>query len=327
MAGLGGNYLFGIYSKEIKASLGYDQSTLNLIGFFKDLGANVGIFSGLIAEIYLALYGNDPRSLIFLIAWLPATVSVAFVYTIRTISAGRQANEKLVTFPPVAYDASATIVCVLLFFPLFIIFREELFLWNQKKIPASDVRIEIPPQSTIRSEELSRTSCFSEICSKPPRGEDYTILQALFGVDMPILPISTACGIGSNLTAVDNLGQIGESLGYPMKTVNSFVSLVSIWNYFGRIFAGLISEKLLVKYKFPRPLMTTIFLFLSCVGHLLIAFPVPRSVYVASVIIGFSFGAQFPLLTAIISEIFGLKHYRILFNVGQLASPVGSYLT
>ncbi|KAK1373562.1 Protein nuclear fusion defective 4 [Heracleum sosnowskyi] len=368
MAAVGSTYVFGIYSKEIKASLGYDQSTLNLIGFFKDLGSNVGIISGLIAEvtptwflllianslnfantgvlvtcvknfpenrgvllgllkgfaglsgaimtqIYLALYGNDPQSLILLIAWLPAAVSLVFVYTIRTINAGRQQNEvkvlyqflyvsivlalfimvmiitqKLVTFSPVAYDASATLVCGLLIFPLFIVFRKELFLWNQNRISTcpNDVRIEIPAQTTTRSEEMPKTSCFSEILKKPPRGEDYTILQALLSVDMLIVLISTACGIGSNLTAIDNLGQIGESLGYPTKTINSFVSLVSIWNYFGRIFAG--------------------------------------SVYVASVIIGFSFGAQFPLLNAIISELFGLKHYATLFNVGQLASPVGSYL-
>lgn len=441
MASVGGTYVFAIYSKEIKASLGYDQSTLNLIGFFKDLGSNIGIISGLIAEvtptwfllligsslnfvgyfviwlavtgkiakpkvwqmctymciaanslnfantgvlvtcvknfpenrgvllgllkgfaglsgaimtqIYLALYGNDPQSLILLIAWLPAAISMVFVYTIRTINAGRQQNEvrvlyqflyvsivlalfimvmiitqKLVTFPPVAYDASATVVCGLLIFPLFIVFRKELFLWNEKRISTSpnDVKIEIPAQTTTRSEEMPKTSCFSEILHKPPRGEDYTILQALLSVDMLIVLISTACGIGSNLTAIDNLGQIGESLGYPKKTINSFVSLVSIWNYFGRIFAGLISEKLLVKFKFPRPLMITLFLFMSCAGHLLIAFPFPGSVYVASVIIGFTFGAQFPLLNAIVSELFGLKHYATLFNVGQLASPVGSYL-
>ncbi|KAL8092439.1 protein NUCLEAR FUSION DEFECTIVE 4-like [Apium graveolens] len=441
MAAIGSTYVFGIYSKEIKASLGYDQSTLNLIGFFKDLGSNVGIISGLIAEItptwlllligsslnfvgyfliwlavtgkiakpkvwhmctymciaanslnfantgvlvtcvknfpenrgvllgllkgfaglsgaimtqiYLALYGNDPQSLILLIAWLPAAVSMVFVYTIRTINAGREQNEvkvlyqflyvsivlalfimvmiitqKLVTFSPVAYDASATLVCGLLIFPLFIVFRKELFLWNQKKIFTcpNDARIEIPAQTTTRSEEVPKTSWFYEILNKPPRGEDYTILQALLSRDMLIVLISTACGIGSNLSAIDNLGQIGESLGYPIKTINSFVSLVSIWNYFGRIFAGLVSEKLLIKFKFPRPLMITLFLFLSCVGHLLIAFPAPGSVYVASVIIGFSFGAQFPLLNAIISELFGIKHYATLFNVGQLASPVGSYL-
>lgn len=51
MAGAGATYLFGVYSKEIKSSLGYDQTTLNLLGFFKDLGANVGVLSGLIAEV------------------------------------------------------------------------------------------------------------------------------------------------------------------------------------------------------------------------------------------------------------------------------------
>lgn len=441
MAGVGGTYIFGIYSKEIKTSLGYDQSTLNLLGFFKDLGSNIGVFSGLISEItptwfllligssfnfvgyfviwlavtgkiakpkvwhmctymciaanslnfantgvlvtcvknfpenrgillgllkgfaglsgaimtqiYLALYGDDPQSLIILIAWLPAAISLVFVYTIRTMKIIRKPNEvrvlyhflyvsivlalflmvmtitqKLVTFPRAAYAASATLVCGLLFFPLSIVFREELLLWNQKKIPTNptNITIEIPTSSTTRPVEMPKTSCFSEICNKPPRGEDYTILQAVFSIDMLILLISTACGIGSNLTAIDNLGQIGESLGYPTKTINSFVSLVSIWNYFGRIFAGLVSEKLLVKLKFPRPLMTTLFLFLSSIGHLLIAFPVPGSVYVASVIIGFSFGAQFPLLNAIISELFGLKHYATLFNVGQLASPLGSYI-
>ncbi|KAL0370115.1 UNVERIFIED_CONTAM: hypothetical protein Sangu_0329600 [Sesamum angustifolium] len=50
MAGAGATYLFGVYSKEIKATLEYDQTTLNLLGFFKDLGANVGVLSGLIAE-------------------------------------------------------------------------------------------------------------------------------------------------------------------------------------------------------------------------------------------------------------------------------------
>lgn len=143
---------------------------------------------------------------------------------------------------------------------------------------------------------------------------------------MLVLFIATFCGLGTSLTAVDNLGQIGESLGYPLKTVKSFVSLVSIWNYFGRVFSGFVSETLLAKFKFPRPLMMTLVLLLSCIGQLLIAFPVPGSVYIASVIIGFSFGAQLPLLFAIISELFGLKYFSTLFNCGQIASPLGSYI-
>ncbi|KAK3021029.1 hypothetical protein RJ639_045342 [Escallonia herrerae] len=231
-------------------------------------------------------------------------------------------TQKLVPFSRAAYAVSgSTVVCALLFAPLFISIREELALWNQNKHNTVEWK-----STSSQVEDRSKVSCFEDIFNKPPRGDDYTILQAVLSVDMLILLIATVCGLGSSLSAVDNMGQIGESLGYPKKTTQTFVSLLSIWNYFGRIFAGFVSEKLLLRYKFPRPLMTTLVLFLSCIGYLLIAFPVPGSVYVASIIIGFSFGAHFPLLSAIISELFGLKHYATLFNVGQLASPIGSYL-
>ncbi|WZY89900.1 hypothetical protein YC2023_046635 [Brassica napus] len=458
MACAGATYLFGTYSKDIKSTLGYDQTTLNLLGFFKDLGANVGVMSGLIAEVtptwfvltvgsamnfvgyfmiwltvtgkvskpkvwqmclyicigansqnfantgalvtcvknfpesrgvmlgllkgyvglsgaimtqlYFAIYGNDSKSLILLIAWLPAVVSLVFVYSIREKKVVRQRNElnvfynflylsiflalflmamniaeKQVHFTKAAYAASATICCVLLFVPLTVAVKQEIEVWNMKKLPPSEVKVEnlsrmgdlpgSPLEKKVETpkkeidlvhEEKEMKSCFLTVFDQPPRGEDYTILQALLSLDMIILFVATFCGLGSSLTAVDNLGQIGESLGYPNHTVSSFVSLVSIWNYFGRVFSGFVSEYLLAKYKLPRPLMMTFVLLLSCAGHLLIAFPVPGSVYIASILMGFSFGAQLPLLFAIISELFGLKYYSTLFNCGQLASPLGSYI-
>ncbi|XP_011032303.1 PREDICTED: uncharacterized protein LOC105131167 [Populus euphratica] len=451
MAGAGATYLFGTYSKDIKATLGYDQTTLNLLGFFKDLGANVGVLSGLLAEVtptwfvlvvgsamnfagyfmiwmsvtqriakpavwqmclyicigansqnfantgalvtcvknfpesrgvmlgmlkgfvglsgaiftqfYLAIYGTDSKSLILLIGWLPAALSVIFAYTVRERKPERQPNElkvfyqflivsivlalflmamniveKLVDFSKAAYAGSATVVCVMLFIPLVIAIKEDWIHWNLKHQegmkPATeataekklDIAPEVKSEISKEQEEKVRKSCFLTICNKPPRGQDYTILQALLSIDMLILFAATFCGLGASLTAVDNLGQIGESLGYPTRTIKSFVSLVSIWNFFGRVFAGFVSESLLVKYKMPRPLMMTFVLLLACVGYLLIAFPFSGSVYVASVITGFSFGAQLPLLFAIISELFGLKYYSTLFNCGQLASPLGSYI-
>ncbi|XP_055832017.1 protein NUCLEAR FUSION DEFECTIVE 4-like [Solanum dulcamara] len=460
MSGAGATYLFGTYSQEIKLSLGYDQTTLVLLGFFKDLGANVGVLSGLIAEVsptwfvllvgaamnftgyfmiwfsvigkiskpkvwqmciyiclgansqnfantgalvtsvrnfpesrgnmigllkgftglsgaimtqlYLAVYGNDAQSLILLIAWLPAALSLVFVYTIREMKVVRQPNqqtvffhcllisivlalflmvmtllEKAVSFSHAAYVVAAAVSCALLFSPLLVFIREELAIWRQmKQMPvdnggAANTNAENPPvtvednelnqipepQKEINSKTSTSSSCFSKIFfEKPARGEDYTILQALLSTDMLILFLATFCGLGSSLTAVDNMGQIGGSLGYPKTTVKSFLSLLSIWNFFGRIFSGFVSESLLVRYKFPRTLMMTLVLLLSCIGLLLIAFPFPRSLYVASIIIGFSFGAQLPLLFTIISELFGLKYYSTLFNCGQLASPLGSYI-
>ncbi|KAE8718303.1 Actin-related protein 2/3 complex subunit 1B, putative isoform 1 [Hibiscus syriacus] len=446
MAGTGATYLFGTYSKEIKATLDYDQTTLNLLGFSKDLGANIGVFSGLIAEvtptwfvlllgaafnfggyfmiwlavtgriakpkvwqmcvyicigansqnfantgalitsvknfpesrgsmlgllkgftglsgavmtqIYLAVYGNDSKSLILLIGWLPAAISVIFVYTIRTMKPVKHPNEvnvlyqflgasvvlavflmavtlaeKLVTFSRAAFAGVTTVVCFLVFSPLFICIREELLVWNIQKQPTdppSEITVERPTaqvgEPNQMDDEKVVRSCFLTIFDKPERGEDYTILQALTSVDMWVLFLSTFCGLGASLTAVDNLGQIGESLGYPNKTVTSFISLLSIWNFFGRVFSGFVSETLIVKYKVPRPLMMTMVLLLACIGYLLVAFPVPGSLYAASIIIGFSFGAQYPLIFAIISELFGLKYYSTLFNCGQLVSPLGSYI-
>ncbi|KAI3511833.1 hypothetical protein L1887_18993 [Cichorium endivia] len=450
MAGAGATYLFGIYSKDIKTTLGYDQTTLNLIGFFKDLGANIGVISGLIAEvtptwcllligaavnftgyfmmwlavthrlpepriwqmclymciaanaqnfentgvlvttlrnfpenrgvvlgllkgftglsgaimaqIYLAVYGDDSKALILLIAWLPAALSVVFVYTIREIHGvkTKPSNElrvfyhflflsivlalfimaitiaqKLVTFSPTAYAGSSSAVCFLLFAPLFISIKQELALLKNttqestiiSEVETQNLDHEEQEQPSLNFKPKSKPSCFQYIfLNKPDRGEDYSILQALLSTDMLILYVATFCGLGTSFTAVDNLGQIGESLGYPRKSISTFVSLLSIWNYFGRIFSGFVSEHLLVTHKFPRPFMMTLVLLLSCIGHLLIAFPFSGSVYIASIIIGFSFGAQLPLLFAIVSELFGLKHFTTLFNCAQLGSPLGSYV-
>jgi len=108
--------------------------------------------------------------------------------------------------------------------------------------------------------------------------------------------------------------------------VDAFVSLISVWNYASRVTAGYASEALLSRYGFPRPLALTLVLLASCAGHLLIAFGVPCALYAASVLIGFCFGAQWPLLYAVISELFGLRCYPTLYNLGAVASPVGAYV-
>ncbi|BAS86882.1 protein NUCLEAR FUSION DEFECTIVE 4 [Oryza sativa Japonica Group] len=472
----GATYIFGIYSKVLKSSLGYDQRTLNTLSFFKDLGANVGVISGLINEVtppwvvlamgaamnlagylmiylaidgrtarppvwlmciyicvgansqsfantgalvtcvknfpesrgivlgllkgfvglsgaiftqlYVAIYGDDAKSLVLLIAWLPAAISILFVHTVRIMpylpSRRRRADGELeasaatsndaffcflyisialatylltmivvqnqTNFSHTAYVVSATALLLVLFLPLVVVIKQEYQI--KKELDDSlreppTVTIEKPAaaamqMSAITTKPKTETpsssspapappscclgSCLKHMFNPPAQGEDYTILQALVSVDMLVLFLATICGVGGTLTAIDNMGQIGQSLGYPAKSIKTFISLISIWNYAGRVTSGFASEMFLARYRFPRPLMLTAVLLLACVGHLLIAFGVAQSLYAASVIIGFCFGAQWPLLFAIISEVFGLKYYSTLYNFGSVASPVGAYV-
>lgn len=426
----GTSYMFGIYSNSIKQFLGYDQTTITLLSFFKDLGGNLGVIAGLVYEIappwvvlfigailnfgsyflvwlaitgrtrgphvwqmclytliganslsypntgtlvtcvtnfprgrgivigllkgfiglsgaiitqlYRALYGeDDSTSLVLLIAWLPPLVSFIFLPTIRIMKSTMREQDidvfrrfiyvslglagflmivivlqSKLSFSTWEFVGSASVVLIsIILLPLVIVINEEMNTGKNEVSPVSPQRNGLPEVPSL-----------SSIFSPPERGEDYSILQAVFSLDMMILFVSTTCGVGGILAMIDNLGQIGESLGYPDRSVATFVSLVSIWNYLGRVSVGWWSEILLTKYRFPRPLLLTIALLISCTGHVLVACAVPNSLYAASMIMGFCLGAQLPLVCTIISEIFGLKHYSTLYNVGSVSTPVGSYI-
>ncbi|XP_054784744.1 uncharacterized protein LOC129291431 [Prosopis cineraria] len=450
----GASYMFALYSRDIKSVLGYDQSTLNLLSFFKDLGSHLGILAGLLNEVtppfvvvsvgailnffgyfmiwlavnrklshppsvplmafyvfiganshcstntgvvvtsvknfpgsrgivigmlsgylglsaaiitqlYYAFYGNDSKSLLLLMAWLPTAASILFLPVIRHHKGVQQKNdtrnfykfvylslllagfllviiilEKCLKFTQNEYYLSSSLMLFLLLLPFVVVITEELKLCkaNQQEpqnvtITTEKPKLEYDHEMTNQHKSEEHKEAVSTSCSwwrnifrKPERGEDYTILQAILSLDMAVLFSATICGLGGTLTVVNNLSQIGTALGYSPHSITTFVSLMAIWIYLGKIAQGVISEFIVTKLKFPRPFMLTSILVLSCVGYLLVAFNVPNGLYVASVIIGFCFGANWPVLFSIISEVFGLKYYSTLYNVGSMASPIGSYL-
>ncbi|KAG6686213.1 hypothetical protein I3843_11G006100 [Carya illinoinensis] len=74
----------------------------------------------------------------------------------------------------------------------------------------------------------------------PRRGEDFTLLQALKKADFLLIFFSLVLASGTGLTVIDNLGQICQSLGYTDSSI--YVSMISIWNFLGRVGGGYFSE-------------------------------------------------------------------------------------
>lgn len=167
----------------------FPESRGAMMGLLKGF---TGLSGAILTQIYLAVYGDDATALILLIGWLPAALSVVFVFTIRRLRAERQPNEKRVfyhflyvsiglalfimlmnivqkkvEFNHTAYAMSATVVCVFLFLPLLIVIREELHLWNAMKNPQFPTKSHnqnlnqnqlMNPKSSPKNQKKSRKS-------------------------------------------------------------------------------------------------------------------------------------------------------------------------
>ncbi|MQM05974.1 hypothetical protein Taro_038793 [Colocasia esculenta] len=160
----------------------------------------------------------------------------------------------------------------------------------------------------------------------PKREEDYTLLQAMGTVNFWLMFLAMACGMGSGLSTVNNIGQIGHSLGYTSKETSTLVSLWSIWNFLGRFGAGYISDYFLRSRGYARPLFMAITLATMSIGHVVISSGMPGALYVGSIFVGLCYGCQWSLAPIITSEIFGLRHMGTIFNMISIASPIGSYI-
>ncbi|KAF8052671.1 hypothetical protein N665_1523s0025, partial [Sinapis alba] len=116
----------------------------------------------------------------------------------------------------------------------------------------------------------------------PHRGEDFTLTQALVKADFWLIFFSLLLGGGSGLTVIDNLGQMSQSLGYDNTHV--FVSMISIWNFLGRISGGYFSELVVRDYAYPRPVALAVAQMVMAVGHVCFAFGWPGAMYIGTLL-------------------------------------------
>ncbi|CAH1419091.1 unnamed protein product [Lactuca virosa] len=158
----------------------------------------------------------------------------------------------------------------------------------------------------------------------PRRGEDFTLMQALVKADFLLMFFSLVLASGSGLTIIDNLGQMCQSLGY--ENPHIFVSMISIWNFLGRVGGGYFSEIIVRKYAYPRPIAMGVVQVVMAGSLFYYAIGAPSAIYIVSVVIGLCYGAHWAIFPSTASELFGLKSFGALYNCLALASPTGSLI-
>lgn len=231
---------------------------------------------------------------------------------------------------PLYYANVAVLAGLLIIWPLVIVVKQESETYSQQpgapttsstssgssNLRSADAATSpqgTPMSSPVAGSAANKTSFFQYLFSRPPRGDNnFSLWQAVFSVDMVLLVVTTICGIGGMQMAIDNTQQIGQSLGYPQATVSMFASLTSVANFAGRVAAGFGSDFLAKRYRVSRPAVLAGALVFASVGHVLIALDVSNGLYPASLIMGLCTGAQLTLMSATVSEVFGLKHFSTL---------------
>lgn len=313
-----------------------------LRNFRRNRGTVSGILKGYIAlstaiftDLCTALFSDNPSSFLALLSLTPFAVCLTAVLFLREIPCSADNETEDSRYFWVLNAVSVAVAVILLAFdsipnPTSSVSR--IFSMVLLILLASP--LVIPLHSFVknrgRSGEVAEALLADESAvegaeeGKPVIGEDHTIVEAMKTVEFWILFGSFLCGVGTGLAVMNNMGQIGLALGYD--EVSIFISLMSIWGFFGRILSGSVSEHFIKKAGMPRPLWNAASQILMALGYILLAIAMPGSLYIGSVVVGICYGVRLAITVPMASEVFGLKNYGMIYNVLILNLPLGSFL-
>lgn len=159
---------------------------------------------------------------------------------------------------------------------------------------------------------------------RPRRGEDFKFREAFIKADFWLLWLVYFLGVGSGVTVLNNLAQIGVAQGVGDTTI--LLSLFSFCNFVGRLGGGAVSEHFVRSNLIPRTIWMTFAQVIMIATFLLYASTLSGVLYVATALLGVCYGVQFAIMVPTASELFGLEHFGIIFNFMQIGNPFGALL-
>lgn len=159
---------------------------------------------------------------------------------------------------------------------------------------------------------------------RPRRGEDFTFFEALVKADFWLLFFVYFVGVGTGVTVINNLAQVGAAQG--VEDITILLSVFSFFNFVGRLGGGVVSEHFVRKKTIPRTVWMTCTQIVMIILYLLFAFAIKGTLYPAVGVLGICYGVQFSILIPTVSELFGLEHFGLFFNFMSLGNPLGALL-
>ncbi|XP_008775757.2 protein NUCLEAR FUSION DEFECTIVE 4-like [Phoenix dactylifera] len=159
---------------------------------------------------------------------------------------------------------------------------------------------------------------------RPKRGEDFEFREAVIKADFWLLFLVYFLGVGSGVTVLNNLAQIGIAAGVDDTTI--LLCLFSFCNFAGRLAGGAVSEYFVRSKMFPRPIWMTCTQVIMIITYLLFASGLNGTLYASTALLGICYGVQFSVMVPTASELFGLKHFGLIYNFMLLGNPLGALL-
>lgn len=239
----------------------------------------VGLSTAIFTDLCTALSSKDPSTILILLSIIPFVVCLAAILFLREVPpSATEADEKeesqffnlinvlavIVAVYLLLFDFTGPVnrvysigfaigLFILLLSPIMIPAYSFLKSLKFKNLDVEEQVVEPLLNSESIANGTTQNANVGEVVpsagrdedvvvekKRPVIGEEHTIYEALMTLDFWILFVSFLCGVGTGLTVMNNMGQMGSSLGYT--NVSIFVSFTSIFGFFGRIISGTVSE-------------------------------------------------------------------------------------
>ncbi|KAL1372210.1 hypothetical protein HN51_002352 [Arachis hypogaea] len=159
---------------------------------------------------------------------------------------------------------------------------------------------------------------------RPKRGEDFKFTEAIVKADFWLLFFIYFVGVGTGVTVINNLAQIGIAQGEDDTTI--LLSLFSFFNFVGRLGGGVLSEHFVKTKTIPRTVWMTCTQVMMMILYILFAYAINGALYPAIALLGICYGVQFTVVIPTVSELFGLEHFGMLSNFIFMGNPLGAFL-